>query len=71
MRRRFASIALAAGLTLGTVFTIGPAAAKQTEECSNRGGNQPSGQQGKCKGGGLTCLVVNPSGKPPPGQQPC
>lgn len=71
MRRRFVSIALAAGLTLGTAFAMGPAEAKQTERCENRGGNQPSGQQGKCNGGGLTCTVVNPSGKAPPGQQPC
>ena len=71
MKRRITSILLAAGLALGSSLALSPAVAKQSEQCSNRGGNQPAGQQGKCNGGGLTCLVVNPSGKAPPGQQPC
>ena len=71
MRRRIASVALMAGLMFGATFATSPVLAKQTEQCKNNGGNEPSGQQGKCNGKGLTCTVVNPADKAPPGQQPC
>ncbi len=38
--------------------------------CENNGGNEPSGQEGKCKGGGLTAFVENGGGNRPPPKQP-
>lgn len=55
---------------LGLVTASG-AFGKIREECSNNGGSQPPGQQGKCNGRGLTCVAVNPQDHPPPGHNPC
>ena len=38
------------------------------EGCENKGGKEPSGQQGKCKGGGLDEFVEKRGGNRPGGR---
>jgi hypothetical protein len=64
--------ALAAGFALA-LLPSGVAQAKITPvdtSCSNKGGNEPGGQQPSCKGGGLIqeSENQNPAGQAPPGQ---
>jgi hypothetical protein len=59
-------------LAVAPALTTTPALAKiSPPSCTNGGGNEPGGQQPTCNGGGLTQNPAeNPSGHPPPGQQP-
>jgi hypothetical protein len=76
MRLHWAPALIAAGLLAGLPST---ASAKITavvvdERCENAGGNEPGGQQPRCKGQGPEQITEtenqNPSGKAPPGQNP-
>jgi hypothetical protein len=74
MRKRItlllAALAMALTMSLGGV-SFAKITAVDTA-CTNNGGNQPSGQQPSCTGGGLTQNTENqnPAGHAPPGQNP-
>ena len=74
MRAKKSLVALALATTLGT-GVLAPAVASAKIQpvdisCTNRGGQQPGGQQPSCQGGGLEQETENqnPSGHAPPGQ---
>jgi hypothetical protein len=69
----FAALAIAMAVAVAVAVAptfITSASAAIREGCENQGGNEPTGQQGKCQGGGLDEFAENPAGQRPPGQQP-
>ena len=52
-------------LSIAPTFITSAFAKISPPSCTNNGGNEPSGQQPTCTGGGLT---QNPAGNAPPGQ---
>ena len=65
-----AATSLAAGLIIVPAATASAKIQPVDVSCTNKGGQQPGGQQPSCKGGGLEqeSENQNPSGHAPPGQ---
>jgi hypothetical protein len=69
------TFAALAAMAVALSFAVVPALITTTyavppglrEGCENKGGNEPSGQQGKCNGGGLDEFVENRGGNRPGG----
>ena len=61
------TVVLSLAVVLAHITTTYAAPPGLREGCENKGGNEPSGQQGKCKGGGLDEFVKNRGGNRPGG----
>ncbi|MDQ3966953.1 MAG: hypothetical protein M3275_00990 [Thermoproteota archaeon] len=69
------TFAAVAAMAVVIAFAVAPALTSAAyaappglrEGCENQGGNEPRGQQGKCRGGGLDPFVENRGGNRPGG----